>query len=487
MHWITFVLMATGLATAVVTNMVYVIEADASELAELQAVHDPTLCKIIKMEIVGKYAVIELEGDREKVEQMLEDHHFFASKTKPKLHPNKKISTAVIEDVAGGRGKIKTTQNHDGQRLFTFPPPKRERKQSKVNSNDDSESSCRFNLIPPYDEYVNGHFGWGLDRSCKHWLPLDSEYCIPPYYGNNVTVHIVDTGIYPHETFYDGQVQYNYDYYGEGALDCNGHGTHVAGIVGSSVYGIATGVTLSSVRVLDCNGEGTIGSLISGLLWIYQFGTLRSIINMSLGTIGDDSTAVNQVIQDLVAMGCTLVASAGNDGENACNDYPANVPGVIAVGATNEVDDVCYFSNRGPCVDIWAPGRGIVSCYGSDDESQVLSGTSMSAPDVSGALAMIYQELEESGTTPNQDLATKILFARATRNVVSGLIPEENHNRFVYVGPKTSKEAKPNRGVVEGDLDDWYWSSASNDHLTIRNLLLNIFLISLLLFILWIM
>lgn len=233
---------------------------------------------------------------------------------------------------------------------------------------------------------------WGLDRIDQEGLPLDDSYT----YGNSgtgVTAYIVDTGILTtHEDFGGRAVSGTDTVDGDDdATDCAGHGTHVAGTVGGSAYGVAKDVSLVAVRVLDCSGSGTYDGVIAGIDWVTADHAAGepAVANMSLG--GGFSQAVNDAVSAAVADGVTFALAAGNDyAADACDGSPGSTPEALTVGATEDTDARASYSNIGTCVDIFAPGTDITSAwYTGDTATNTISGTSMATPHVAGAAALV--------------------------------------------------------------------------------------------------
>ncbi len=270
---------------------------------------------------------------------------------------------------------------------------------------------------------------WGLDRVDQRNLPRSNSYTYR-LTGAGVTVYILDTGInFTHSEFGGRAVKGEDEITPDGtAADCHGHGTHVAGTVGGSTYGVAKGVKLVAVRVLDCNGAGSLASVIGGIDWMRQNFSGPSIANMSLGT--GYSPAFNAVVENAIAAGITFVVAAGNSTANACDESPASASGAISVGATDVNDAFAYFSNYGRCVTLSAPGVSITSAWiGSTTASYVLSGTSMSSPHAAGAAALYLEAAPAS--TPAQVLAG--LVGNGTADVIKAL-PASTRNLLLYTG-----------------------------------------------------
>ena len=236
--------------------------------------------------------------------------------------------------------------------------------------------------------------GWGLDRVDQTSLPLGGTYVYAGT-GAGVTVFVFDTGLnYGHAEF-GGRAAPGADYVGTGAADCNGHGSHVAGIVGGATRGVAKGVRLVSVRVLDCAMKGTTSEAILALGWVADqkraHPSTPMVANLSLE--GESaSAAFDRAVSALATAGVTVVVAAGNSSVDACTVSPARAPGALAVAATDASDGFAAFANRGSCVALAAPGVGIESAWiGSDRATQWASGTSASAPFVAGAAALYLE------------------------------------------------------------------------------------------------
>ena len=236
---------------------------------------------------------------------------------------------------------------------------------------------------------------WHLDRIDQRDLPLNQlfSYAVT---GKGVNAYIIDSGIRKtHNEFRLATPPYTrvnpgLDLVrdGRGTEDCMGHGTHVAGIIGGSTYGVAKEVNLFPVRVFGCSGGASDSRIISAIDWIAANHVKPAVVNMSLGASGSSlNTAVNNAIQKY---NITFVLSAGNSSSDACGYTPASTPAAITVAASGSMDTRASFSNYGSCVDIFAPGVGITSSYFSSDSSTAqMSGTSMAAPVVTGAVSQI--------------------------------------------------------------------------------------------------
>jgi subtilisin family serine protease len=273
------------------------------------------------------------------------------------------------------------------------------------------------------DGTITSPQSWGIDRIDQRNLPLSASYTWTNT-GAGVKAYIIDTGIRFTHTQFGGRATTGIDEVDGGAADdCNGHGTHVAGTVGGSTIGVAHGVSLVAVRVLDCSGNGATSGVIAGVDWVtgnHVAGT-PAVANMSLGGGADaaPATAVTNAIND----GITFAVASGNGNtggvrQNACNYSPARVASALTVGATNSSDQAASFSNYGTCVDLLAPGVQILSSwYTGDTAGAYLDGTSMASPHVAGVAALYLQ------SNPGASAATvsSAIIGNSTSGVVSNV------------------------------------------------------------------
>ena len=266
---------------------------------------------------------------------------------------------------------------------------------------------------------------WGLDRIDQRDPPLNGTY-IYNWTGSGVRAYIIDTGIRTSHTQFGGRASAVFDAFGGSGQDCNGHGTHVAGTVGGSTYGVAKSALLRAVRVLDCNGSGSNSGVIAGVDWVTANHIKPAVANMSLG--GSASTALDNAITNSINSGVTYAVAAGNENQNACNVSPARAAAAITVGSTTSTDARSSFSNYGTCVDIFAPGSSITSAWStSDTATNTISGTSMASPHVAGAAALYKQANPSASPATIRDALVNNSSTNRISNVGSG-----SPNRLLY-------------------------------------------------------
>lgn len=289
--------------------------------------------------------------------------------------------------------------------------------------------SIENDTIMKIDATTQSNPDWGLDRIDQKNLPLDSAYSYLQT-GSGTTAYIVDTGILSTHQQFSGRVLSGYTAIsdGNGTNDCHGHGTHVAGTVGGSTYGVAKNVSLVPIRILGCDGSGASSNVIAGLDWILKNGKKPAVVNMSLG--GEANASLDSAVENLFNNGYVMVVAAGNSNTDACSSSPSRVSKAITVAATDSTDTRASYSNYGSCVDIFAPGSQINSSWiGSNTATKVLNGTSMATPHVVGVVA---EMLQSTPTATPQTISTNLL-NQASSNVVKN--PSGSPNRLLYKSP----------------------------------------------------
>ncbi len=264
---------------------------------------------------------------------------------------------------------------------------------------------------------------WGLDRIDQQGLPLSRTYTYTAT-GAGVHAYIIDTGIWDLHPDFGGRADNVYDAFGATGTDCHGHGTHVAGTIGGTTYGIAKGVSLHGVRVLSCAGIGLTSQIIAGIDWVRQNAIKPAVANMSLG--GGLSTALNDATTNLWNSGVFVAVAAGNDNVDACTASPASATGAFTAAASEKTDAKASYSNWGSCVEAYAPGSAIVSDFLAG-MTMSLSGTSMASPHFAG-VAVLYKAT--FGDQPSATVSNWIV-SNATNGVITGN-PGGTPNKLLY-------------------------------------------------------
>jgi subtilisin family serine protease len=277
---------------------------------------------------------------------------------------------------------------------------------------------------------------WGLDRIDQRDLPLNSNYHYDTT-ASNVHVYVIDTGIRTTHTTFGGRASFDFNSIDGTNTDCHGHGTHVAGTVGGSQYGVAKGVRLHGVKVLNCSGGGTSASVVAGVNWVTSNRIGPAVANMSLG--GGADAAIDNAVRNSISAGVTYAIASGNSNASACNYSPARVAEAITVNASTIGDARASFSNWGTCTDIFAPGQGIVSAWStSDTATNNISGTSMASPHVAGAAALYLAA--NTGASPAQ-VASALINASTPNKITSP--GTGSPNRLLFTGGQAPPQPGP--------------------------------------------
>lgn len=266
---------------------------------------------------------------------------------------------------------------------------------------------------------------WGIDRIDQRNRPLSGTYTYNTT-ASNVYVYIIDTGILTSHSQFGGRASNVYDAFGGSGTDCNGHGTHVAGTVGGSTYGVAKAVRLRGVRVLNCSGSGSWSGIIAGMDWVRNNRVNPAVANMSPG--GGFSSAVNTAANNLANSGVFVAVASGNSNRSACNYSPASASAVTSVNASTSSDAKASFSNYGSCTHLYAPGASITSAWiGSTGATRTISGTSMASPHVAGVAALYKATFGNASSSTIRSW----LINNSTTGVISGN-PSGTPNRLLY-------------------------------------------------------
>jgi subtilisin family serine protease len=264
---------------------------------------------------------------------------------------------------------------------------------------------------------------WGIDRIDQRARPLSTTFTYTST-GAGVRAYIIDSGITPTHTQFTGRAAVAYDATGGNGIDCNGHGTHVAGTVGGTIHGVAKGVTLRGVRVGTCGSSLSLADIVEGIDWVRLNHVKPAVANMSLG--GGFSSAINTATTNLINSGVAVIVAAGNNSTNACNGSPSGVTAAVVVAASTSTDARASYSNYGSCVDLYAPGSSITSTW-SNGGTASLSGTSMASPHVTGVAALYKATFGDA----SQSTIQSWLINNATTNVITGN-PSGTPNRLLF-------------------------------------------------------
>jgi hypothetical protein len=307
------------------------------------------------------------------------------------------------------------------------------------------ESESEASLKPKYTQI---DAPWQLSRINNPKSGFSDSYKFSAT-GKGVTVYVIDSGVLSSHGEFGDRAKLGFSVFSSGfPTDCSGHGTQVASVVAGTNVGVAKSAKIIGVQILDCAGQGENSSVIAALNWIIATHTKPAVINMSVG--GAKSISIDAAVSKAVARGIPVVVAGGNGNEDACQLSPSGVPASLAVGASTPDNMRAEFSNYGGCIDVFAPGRFVVTAaipsQAVHNGFTFVSGTSLSAPMVSGIYAMILERLP--GASP-EDLRKLLLAAasqgslgertlRGSRNLLAQVVPisvpdSEESLTFMYL------------------------------------------------------
>ncbi|CCH31454.1 S8 family peptidase [Actinosynnema sp. NPDC047251] len=265
---------------------------------------------------------------------------------------------------------------------------------------------------------------WGIDRVDQKNLPLSASYTYTAT-GAGVHAYIIDTGITPSHPDYGGRATFDHNAIDTNNTDCQGHGTHVAGTIGSQTYGVAKGVRLHGVKMMNCAGSTTTSAAIGAVDWVTRNAQKPAVANTSWNYPA--TASLETAIRNMIASGVFLATSAGNTGGNSCDRLPRKVETASVVASTERTDARSSFSSTGSCVDLYAPGSAIISTLRTGATGS-MSGTSMATPHVAGVAALYKSRYgDQPSATVHNWLTTN-----ATPNVVSGGTTGGTVNRLLF-------------------------------------------------------
>ena len=292
----------------------------------------------------------------------------------------------------------------------------------------EADYSLKLDLPTPTElaaDDVQPDATWGLDRIDQRDLPLDTTYRYN-LTGDGVRAYIIDTGIRITHGDFEGRASYGYDTVDDNttAEDCHGHGTHVAGTVGSTTYGVAKDVELIAVRVIDCDGGVSYSDIVQGVDWVTENAIKPAVVNMSLGIpVG---FGLEDAVKESIKQGFHYAVAVGGGSDDRCETFtPAGVRRAVTTSASDHHDAEASFSSFGPCVDVFAPGVNITSLgIASDTATTQGSGTSMASAHAAGVIALLLEKYPDKAPAK---IARK-LRQQSSKDKLTGVDPTTKNN-----------------------------------------------------------
>ncbi len=325
--------------------------------------------------------------------------------------------------------KLKSSLGVSPQRQFTtavngFSAKLNAAQLAALQKNPDVVAISQDALYQAIDATQTNPPSWGIDRVDQRNLPLSNSFTYTRT-GSGVHAYIIDSGVDPSHPNFGGRASFDFNGIDSNNTDCNGHGTHVAGTIGSTSYGVAKSVRLHGVKWLNCSGGGTASAAIAAVDWVTRNAIKPAVANTSWNYPAN--TTLETSLRNMIRSGVFLATSAGNTGANSCNLLPRKIETALVTAASTRTDARASYSSTGSCVDVYAPGSAIVSTLPGNTTGSY-NGTSMATPHVAGVAALYLQ------TSPSATPATvkSYIETNATPNKVSGGTTGGTVNRLLF-------------------------------------------------------